>query len=148
MEGDAPAAQRAEARTGCPRPRPTGCWRGRWKSGWPGPTPRAALAGVPAKVSVTALVHSAEEATLQRPSFLYKEGLTAAEKGTALHAFCSTRILRPPAPMWRAEARRQVEKRLLLPELYDKMDFEKLEEFFQSSRLRPHKGGRPGAAGV
>ncbi|HIV87306.1 MAG TPA: helicase-exonuclease AddAB subunit AddA [Candidatus Pygmaiobacter gallistercoris] len=50
--------------------------------------PRSALLGVPAKVSVTALVHSAREereTTLKRPSFLYAAGLSAAERGTALH---------------------------------------------------------------
>ncbi len=50
--------------------------------------PRAALLGVPAKVSVTSLVHTARqqaETPLRRPSFLYASGLSAAERGTALH---------------------------------------------------------------
>ena len=45
------------------------------------------LAAVPAKVSVTSIVHKAEQTTLERPAFLSKDGLTAAEMGTALHAF-------------------------------------------------------------
>ena len=49
--------------------------------------PAAALADIPAKVSVTSLVHAAEQTTLERPGFLSKDGLTAAEMGTALHAF-------------------------------------------------------------
>ena len=49
--------------------------------------PAAELAQVPAKVSVTSIVHKAEQATLERPAFLSKDGLTAAEMGTALHAF-------------------------------------------------------------
>ena len=49
--------------------------------------PAAALAQVPAKVSVTSIVHKAEQTTLERPGFLSKDGLTAAEMGTALHAF-------------------------------------------------------------
>ena len=50
--------------------------------------PRAALLGVPAKVSVTALVRAetdAPPAPPKRPSFLYASGLSAAERGTALH---------------------------------------------------------------
>ena len=132
VEGDSPAAQRAEARTGLPEAPPDRVLAQQVEERLAWTYPRAALAGVPAKVSVTALVHSAEEATLQRPSFLYKEGLTAAEKGTALHAFLQYADFEAASADVRAEARRQVEKRLLLPELYDKMDFEKLEEFFQS----------------
>ena len=49
--------------------------------------PAAALADIPANVSVTSLVHAAEQTTLERPGFLSKDGLTAAEIGTALHAF-------------------------------------------------------------
>ena len=49
--------------------------------------PAAKLAAVPAKVSVTSIVHKAEQTTLERPAFLSKDGLTAAEMGTALHAF-------------------------------------------------------------
>ena len=43
--------------------------------------PAAALAQVPAKVSVTSIVHKAEQTTLERPGFLSKDGLTAAEMG-------------------------------------------------------------------
>ena len=43
--------------------------------------PAAALAQVPAKVSVTSIVHKAEQTTLERPAFLSKDGLTAAEMG-------------------------------------------------------------------
>src|SRR5699024_2121721 len=49
--------------------------------------PAAGLAAVPAKVSVTSIVHQTGETTLERPAFLAKEGLSAAEMGTALHAF-------------------------------------------------------------
>ena len=43
--------------------------------------PAAKLAAVPAKVSVTGIVHKAEQTTLERPGFLAKDGLTAAEMG-------------------------------------------------------------------
>ena len=36
--------------------------------------PAAALADIPAKVSVTSLVHAAEQTTLERPGFLSKDG--------------------------------------------------------------------------
>lgn len=94
--------------------------------------PRQALTKVPAKVSVTSLVHTAREMTLERPAFLYKEGLTAAERGTALHAFLQHADLDAAARDVRAEAQRQVEQKLLLPDLYDKLDFAKLETFFAS----------------
>ena len=94
--------------------------------------PHRALTKVPAKVSVTSLVHEAKEMTLERPSFLYKEGLTAAERGTALHAFLQHADLQAAAKDVRAEAKRQLDEKLLLPELYDKMDFAKLNQFFAS----------------
>ena len=40
--------------------------------------PAADLAAVPAKVSVTSIVHKQEQTTLERPAFLSKDGLTAA----------------------------------------------------------------------
>lgn len=42
---------------------------------------------VPIKVSVTGLVHQQEDVVLERPGFMSTAGLTAAEMGTALHAF-------------------------------------------------------------
>ena len=55
--------------------------------------PAAELAQVPAKVSVTGIVHKAEQTTLERPGFLAKDGLTAAEMGTALHAFLELSLI-------------------------------------------------------
>lgn len=49
--------------------------------------PHQELANVPAKVSVSALVQSHGEPLLSRPSFMYKDQLTAAERGTAQHTF-------------------------------------------------------------
>ncbi len=49
--------------------------------------PAAELADVPAKVSVTSVVHKTEQTMLERPAFLSKDGLTAAEMGTAVHSF-------------------------------------------------------------
>ena len=69
------------------RPRRPGTGPGPAGSALPGGTRRRGLAGVPAKVSVTSIVHQTGETTLERPAFLAKEGLSAAEMGTALHAF-------------------------------------------------------------
>lgn len=95
--------------------------------------PNEALTRVPAKVSVTALTHEAAEPTLERPGFLYKEGLTAAEKGTALHAFLQHADLAAAAADLEGEARRQVEAKLLDESLYEKMDFSRLRQFFAGS---------------
>ena len=95
--------------------------------------PNEALTRVPAKVSVTALTHEAAEPTLERPGFLYKEGLTAAEKGTALHAFLQHADLAAAAAGPEGEARRQVEAKLLDESLYEKMDFSRLRQFFAGS---------------
>ena len=99
--------------------------------------PNEALTRVPAKVSVTALTHEAAEPTLERPGFLYKEGLTAAEKGTALHAFLQHADLAAAAADPEGEARRQVKAKLLDESLYEKMDFSRLRQFFAGSLFVP-----------
>lgn len=48
--------------------------------------PYAPVCALPAKVSVSELTHGAVQPVLARPAFLYKTGMTAAERGTALHA--------------------------------------------------------------
>ena len=48
------------------------------------PAPAAPL---PVKVSVSALSHKNAVPVLNKPVFLHKEGMTAAQKGTALHKF-------------------------------------------------------------
>ncbi len=50
--------------------------------------PRRALSDVPIKISVSSLSKGESVDFLpKRPSFMYKDGLSAAEKGTAQHAF-------------------------------------------------------------
>ncbi len=52
--------------------------------------PYAKICNVPAKISVSDLAAKntpSSNPTMKRPSFLYEGGLTAAEKGTALHLF-------------------------------------------------------------
>ncbi len=103
--------------------------------------PAAALATVPAKVSVTGIVHKAEQTTLERPAFLAKDGLTAAEMGTALHAFlehadfsalAAARAAGTLDAAILAERDRQVDARLTAPEIADKLDAGRIRRFVES----------------
>ena len=103
--------------------------------------PAAGLSEVPAKVSVTSVVHKTGQTTLERPAFLAREGLSAAEMGTALHAFlehADFKALAGPARQGKdallaalaAERDRQTEARLTAPEIADKLDLARLARFF------------------
>ena len=103
--------------------------------------PAAELAGVPAKVSVTGIVHKAEQTTLERPGFLAKDGLTAAEMGTALHAFLEHADFMALAAAKQAgtlemaipaERDRQVEAKLTAPEIAEKLDEKRIRRFVES----------------
>ena len=109
--------------------------------------PAAGLSEVPAKVSVTSIVHKAGETSLERPAFLAKEGLSAAEMGTALHAFmehADFADLAAPAREGQAallaalaaERDRQTEARLTAPEIADKLDLARLARFFGGEAFR------------
>ena len=100
--------------------------------------PAAELAQVPAKVSVTGIVHKAEQTTLERPGFLAKDGLTAAEMGTALHAFLEHADFMALAAAKQAgtletaipaERDRQVEAKLTAPEIAEKLDAKRIRRF-------------------
>ena len=103
--------------------------------------PAAELARVPAKVSVTGIVHKAEQTTLERPGFLAKDGLTAAEMGTALHAFLEHADFAALAAAKQAgtlemaipaERDRQVEAKLTAPEIAEKLDAKRIRRFVES----------------
>ena len=103
--------------------------------------PAAELARVPAKVSVTGIVHKAEQTTLERPGFLAKDGLTAAEMGTALHAFLEHADFMALAAAKQAgtletaipaERDRQVEAKLTAPEIAEKLDAKRIRRFVES----------------
>ena len=105
--------------------------------------PAAALADIPAKVSVTSLVHAAERTTLERPGFLSKDGLTAAEMGTALHAFLEHADFAALAAVRcgedaavldavRTERERQVAAQLTPPAIAEKLDENKILRFVRS----------------
>ena len=99
-------------------------------------SPRAALEKVPAKVSVSAVVHAARPVALERPAFLQKSGMTGAERGTAIHAFMQNVPFDGPAPDLTAEVRRQTELQLLDPALADKLDLDAVRPFFESAVWR------------
>ena len=103
--------------------------------------PAAKLAQVPAKVSVTSIVHKAQQTTLERPAFLSKDGLTAAEMGTALHAFlehadfaalAAARAAGTLDEAIAAERQRQVDARLVAPEIAEKLDVSRIRRFADS----------------
>ena len=96
---------------------------------------------MPAKVSVTGIVHKAEQTTLERPGFLAKDGLTAAEMGTALHAFLEHADFAALAAAKQAgtletaipaERDRQVEAKLTAPEIAEKLDAGRIRRFVES----------------
>lgn len=115
--------------------------------------PAADLAAVPAKVSVTSIVHKQEQTTLERPAFLSKDGLTAAEMGTALHAFLEHADFAALAAglagggdtlaeAIRTERQRQVEAKLTRPEIAGKLDVSKIRRFVEGeafARIRAAK---------
>ena len=103
--------------------------------------PAAKLAQVPAKVSVTSIVHKAQQTTLERPAFLSKDGLTAAEMGTALHAFlehadfaalAAARAAGTLDEAIAAERQRQVDARQVAPEIAEKLDVSRIRRFADS----------------
>ena len=102
--------------------------------------PAAELAAVPAKVSVTSIVHKAEQTTLERPAFLSRDGLTAAEMGTALHAFlehadfsalAAAKAAGRPEEAILAERQRQVDRQLVAPEIAEKLDVSRIRRFVE-----------------
>lgn len=105
--------------------------------------PALAETEIPAKVSVTSVVHRGEATTLERPGFLSAAGLTAAEMGTALHAFlqhADFAALAAALPGGKkslsaaaaAEAQRQLAQRLTAPEMAALLDLEKITAFLES----------------
>ena len=102
--------------------------------------PAAQLSAVPAKVSVTSIVHHAEQTTLERPAFLSKDGLTAAEMGTALHAFMEHADFAALAAAQAqgaledailAERDRQTAAQLTAPEIAAKLDVSRIRRFVE-----------------
>ena len=92
----------------------------------------AALSTLPAKLSVSALTHRDAAPILSRPSFLYKEGLTAAESGTAQHAFLQFADFEAAAQDLPAELQRLVTEGYLGEMLAEKLPLARIAAFLQT----------------
>lgn len=99
---------------------------------------RAPLSGVPVKVSVSSLTKQQGEGQQlrKRPGFMYKSGLTAAEKGTVQHAFMQFANLEAAQQNLGQEVQRLVEEGYLQPELAQQVDSASLNAFFASGLWR------------
>jgi ATP-dependent helicase/nuclease subunit A len=113
------------------------------RAGYAWKYPAAVLCDVPAKVSVTGIVHREEQTTLERPAFLSAEGLTAAEMGTALHAFLEHADFARLAAARKqggtaleeaihAESERQVQAQLTAPHIAERLDERRIRTFAES----------------
>lgn len=88
-----------------------------------------------AKITVTEIAKSGDEDRiyLRRPDFAAENGgLTAAEKGTAMHTFMQYADYSAAERDIRAEAKRLAENGLLSPEERDSLNIGQLEGFFRS----------------
>ena len=89
---------------------------------------------IPTTMTVTQLTESFRPATTHRPAFVRRNGLTAAERGTALHEFMQHCDLRAAADDPLTEARRLCSMQFLSSEAADSIDPDRVRAFF-SGRL-------------
>ena len=131
-----PAPEAAPAPAEIPAPAPDAALLDTLRQSFAWHSPRAPLQKIPAKVSVSAVAHAARPVALERPAFLQRSGLTGAERGTAIHAFMQSVPFDGPAPDLDAEVQRQIDARLLDPDLADKLDLDRVRPFFESAVWR------------
>lgn len=96
--------------------------------------PFADLKGVQAKVAASDLAareFSEQYATVSRPAFLSKSGLTPAERGTALHAYMQFADYQKAAQSPESELERLVAQGFLTREQGGAVDLERVRAFFQ-----------------
>ena len=101
--------------------------------------PYAPLLSVPAQLAASQLSHQAlsrRHIATSTPAFLQKEGLTAAQKGTALHTFMQYADFAAAAADPMAEARRLQAAGFLTEEQIAVLDEEKLRRFFGGDLYR------------
>ncbi len=94
--------------------------------------PYEPLLGVPAKLAASQLSHEAlsrEHIATARPAFLQKEGMTAAQRGTALHTFMQFGDFRRAEDDLPGEIRRLVEAEFLTPAQGEALPVDKLQRF-------------------
>ncbi len=87
---------------------------------------------MPVKLGVSAISHSGEEQILKRPSFMYKDGLTAAESGTAQHAFLQFANFASARQDINKEVQRLVEEKFIDAEIAKKLPKESMEHFLHT----------------
>lgn len=93
---------------------------------------RAPLSEVPVKMSVSQLAKGEESKSLERPSFMYAEGLSAAEAGSALHSFMQFADYTAAGQNFAAEVERLVEGAFLLPETAAALPEAQIKAFLSS----------------
>ncbi len=97
--------------------------------------PYTALARVPAKVAASQLSHeglSRQHIAAARPDFLQKDGMSAAQKGTALHTFMQFADYTRAAVDSTEEIRRLVAAGFLTPHQAEVLPIDKIDRFFAS----------------
>ena len=95
----------------------------------------AAAAPLPVKVSVSALSRKDAAPVLEKPSFLLKEGMTAAQRGTALHRFLQLADLAAARRDSKSELARLVDGGYIAPDAARAIDRQVLQRFLQSDLL-------------
>ncbi|MEF9865261.1 MAG: UvrD-helicase domain-containing protein [Oscillospiraceae bacterium] len=90
------------------------------------------IAKLPIKVSVSSIVHGSLQRTLARPSFLYAKGLTAAERGTALHSFLQFADFASASANLQGEVDRLVENAFIKRDIADKLELDDVRLFLSS----------------
>ncbi len=94
--------------------------------------PRQALQEVPRKLSVSALTKTEQAGTYKRPSLLYENGLTAAERGTAMHRFLQLANFAAAEQNREQEIKRLEAAKLLSPVQAASVNRKELAKFFSS----------------
>ncbi len=98
--------------------------------------PYEKAAQIPAKVAASKLAaqqDGSREITLSRPAWLGEQGMTPAERGTALHAFMQFADFSAALDHPEKERDRLVEMALLTPEQGAVVDLERVQAFLESS---------------
>ncbi len=97
--------------------------------------PYAALKDVPAKTAASHLSHKAMQYDFiaqSRPAFMQGEGLTAAQKGTALHTFMQHADYENAAADAQAERQRLQDKGFLTEQQAAALPLDRIKKFFDS----------------
>ena len=98
--------------------------------------PFARLEQVPAKIAASILASQQQGDTfvaVSRPGFLSEQGLTPADKGTALHTFMEFADFEKAKADVATEAKRLFEQEFLTKEQWEALDTKKITGFFCSS---------------